>query len=95
MDSVLTDAELEAAIAWFSRSVPMPGARRMYGIALSALRALKVDNDQLDGMDRDGLIAVIHYLRAGRDIRDRMLEQTEAEIYELRCRLEGKDGQKV
>lgn len=86
----MTELELDAAIAWFkNRSVPMPGARKMYRLAYAALKALKVDEERLDGLDREGLIAVIHYLRAANINRGKLIDQLESENYDLRCRLNG------
>lgn len=90
----MTELELDAAIAWFkNRSVPMPGARKMYRLAYAALKALKVDEERLDGLDREGLLAVIHYLRAASINRGKLIDQLEDENYDLRCRLNGgEDG---
>lgn len=86
----MTELELDAAIAWFkNRSVPMPGARKMYRLAYAALKALKVDEERLDGLDREGLLAVIHYLRAANINRGELIDQLENENYDLRCRLNG------
>lgn len=46
----MTPEELNAAIEWFDkRNTPMPGARKMYRLAWSALKALKVDQARLEG----------------------------------------------
>ena len=45
----MTPDNLDQAIAWFgSRRPPMPGARKMYGLAYAALKALRVDQEQLE-----------------------------------------------
>ena len=86
----MTELELDSAIAWFGkREPPMPGARKMYRLAYAALKALKVDKEQIDGLDRDGLIAVIHYLRAANANRGLAIDQLEDENYELRKQLNG------
>ena len=82
---------LDEAIAWFSkRNPPMPGARRMYRIAYSALKALKAYSDeQLDGKSRDDLIGIIRYLRAANINRGLLIDELETQNYEMRCKLEG------
>lgn len=62
----------------------MPGARKMYGMAYAALKALRVDQEQLEGLSRDDLIAVIHYLRAANVNRGRLIDRLEDENYRLR-----------
>lgn len=55
----MTPDDLDQAIAWFGNRRPqMPGARKMYGLAYAALKAIKVDQEQLEGLSRDDLIAV-------------------------------------
>ena len=86
----MTELELDAAIAWFGkREPPMPGARKMYRLAYAALKALKVDKEQIDDLDRDGLIAVIYYLRAANANRGLAIDRLEDENYELRKQLNG------
>ena len=69
----------------------MPGARKMYGMAYVALKALRVDQEQLEGLSRDDLIAVVHYLRAANINRGRLIDRLENENYQLRQK-GGKDG---
>lgn len=86
----MTELELDAAINWFkNRSMPMPGARKMYRLAHAAIKALRVDQERLDGLDREGLIAVIHYLRAANINRGSLIDQLEDENYDLRRRMDG------
>lgn len=81
----MTPEELDAAIKWFDkRSVPMPGARNMYRLAYSALKALKIDQERLEGLSRDNLVAVIHYLRAANINRGKLIDRLENENYRLR-----------
>lgn len=81
----MTPEELNAAIEWFDkRNTPMPGARKMYQLAWSALKALKVDQVRLEGLDREGLIAVIHYLRAANINRGHLIDRLEDENYRLK-----------
>lgn len=56
----------------------------MYRLAWSALKALKVDQVRLEGLDREGLIAVIHYLRAANINRGHLITQLEDENYRLK-----------
>ena len=88
----MTPDNLDQAIAWFgNRRPPMPGARKMYGMAYVALKALRVDQEQLEGLSRDDLIAMIHYLRAANVNRGRLIDRLENENYQLRQK-GGKDG---
>lgn len=81
----MTPDDLDQAIAWFgNRRPPMPGARKMYGMAYAALKALRVDQEQLEGLSRDDLIAVVHYLRAANVNRGRLIDRLEDENYRLR-----------
>ena len=81
----MTPEEVNEAIEWFDkRNTPMPGARKMYRLAWSALKALKVDQVRLEGLDREGLIAVIHYLRAANINRGHLIDQLEDENYRLK-----------
>ena len=82
---------LDDAIEWFAnRNPPMPGARRMYYIAYTALRALRDGrNARVEEMTREELIAAIHNLRAANINRGRLIDRLEDENYALRCRLAG------
>lgn len=84
--------DLDQAIAWFGvRRSPMPGARKMYELAYAALKALRVDQEQLECFSRDELIGMIHYLRAANINRGRLIDRLETDNYELRCQLGGPD----
>ena len=79
MEKALTPEDIEAAIKWFSsRKTTMPGARRMYAIALTALQAIRVDNQRLEGLNRRELIEVIHYLRTACINRGKLIDRLEA-----------------
>lgn len=81
----MTPDELDQAIAWFSeRALPMPGARKMYDLAVCALKSLQVYQDKLDNLDREELIGVIHYLRAANINRGRLIDQLEDEVYRIK-----------
>lgn len=81
----MSDKELDSAIEWFGkRTVPMPGARNMYRLAYAALKALKVDQERLEGLSREELVSVIHYLRAANINRGRLIDRLEDENYRLR-----------
>lgn len=81
----MTPEELNAAIEWFDkRNTPMFGARKMYRLAWSALKALKVDQARLEGLNREGLIAMIHYLRTANINRGYLINQLEDENYRLK-----------
>lgn len=69
----------------------MPGARKMYELAYAALKAMRVDQEQLEGLSRDDLIAVVHYLRMANINRGRLIDRLEDENYRLRQK-GGKDG---
>lgn len=62
----------------------MPGARKMYELAYAALKALRVDQEQLEDLSRDDLIATIHYLRAACINRGKLIDRLEDENYQLR-----------
>lgn len=84
----MTPDDLDQAIAWFDkRDVPMPGARKMYQLAYSALKALRVDQEQLDGLGYFDLIEVIHYLRTANINRGRLIDRLEDENFRLRLEL--------
>ena len=86
----MTEQEIDAAIAWFGkREPPMPGARKMYRLAYAALKAIKVDKEALEGLDREQLIGIIHHLRASCISRGELVGQLEDENYELRKKLNG------
>lgn len=86
----MTEQEIDAAIAWFDKQEPpMPGARKMYRLACAALKAIKVDKEALEGLDREQLIGIIHYLRASRIARSLLVDRLEDENYELRKQLNG------
>lgn len=88
----MTPDDLDQAIAWFgNRRPPMPGARKMYELAYAALKAMRVDQEQLEGLSRDDLIAVVHYLRMANINRGRLIDRLEDENYRLRQK-GGKDG---
>lgn len=55
----------------------------MYGMAYAALKALRVDQEQLEGLSRDELVAVIYYLRAANINRGKLIERLENENYQL------------
>ena len=63
----------------------------MYGLAYAALKALRVDQEQLEGLSQDDLIAVVHYLRAANINRGRLIDRLEDENYRIRQK-GGKDG---
>ena len=79
----MTPDELDQAIAWFSKKPPMPGARKMYGFALLALKAMRVDAGYIDDLTRGELIGMIHYLRAANMARGRLIDRLEDEVYRL------------
>lgn len=81
----MSDKELDSAIEWFGkRTVPMPCARNMYRLAYAALKALKVDQERLEGLSREELVSVIHYLRAANINRGKLIDRLEDENYQLR-----------
>lgn len=81
----MTPDELDQAIAWFStRELPMPGARKMYGLALQALKALRVDAGRLEDLSREELIGLVGNLRAANNARGRLIDRLEDENFELR-----------
>ena len=80
----MTPDELDQAISWFSRTPPMPGARKMYGLALQALKALRVDAGRLDELSREELIGLVGNLRAANMARGRLIDRLEDENFELR-----------
>lgn len=80
----MTPDELDQAIAWFSKKPPMPGARKMYGFALLALKAMRVDVWDIDDMTRGDLISMIYYLRAANMARGRLIDRLEDEVYRLK-----------
>lgn len=81
----MTPDNLDQAIAWFDNQRPtMPGARKMYELAYAALKALRVDYEQLEDLSRDDLIATIHYLRAACINRGKLIDRLEDENYQLR-----------
>ena len=77
--------DLDAALAWFGKRSPtMPGAQRMYRAAYAALKALKVDYERLEGLSREELVDVIHYLRWANINRGRLIDELEAENQKLK-----------
>ena len=80
----MTPDELDQAIVWFSKKPPMPGARKMYGLALQALKALRVDAGRLDDLSREELIGLVGNLRAGNMARGRLIDRLEDEVYRLK-----------
>lgn len=80
----MTPDELDQAIAWFSKKPPMPGARKMYGFALLALKAMRVDVWDIDDMTRGDLISMIYYLRGANMARGRLIDRLEDEVYRLK-----------
>ena len=80
----MTPDELDQAIAWFSKKPPMPGARKMYGLALQALNALRVDALQVNDLSREELIHMVHALRAANIARGRLIDRLEDEVYRLK-----------
>ena len=88
----MTPDDLDQAIAWFSvPRPPMPGARKMYELAYAALKALRVDQGELEGLSREELVAVIYYLRAANINRGKLIDRLENENYQLRQK-GGKNG---
>lgn len=80
----MTPDELDQAIAWFERKPPMPGARKMYGLALQALKAIRVDASYIDNVPREELIHMVHSLRAANIARGRLIDRLEDEVYRLK-----------
>ena len=81
----MTPDDLDQAIAWFDNQRPtMPGARKMYELVYAALKALRVDQEQLEDLSWDDLIATIHYLRAACINRGKLIDRLEDENYQLR-----------
>lgn len=80
----MTPDELDQVIAWFSKKPPMPGARKMYGLALQALKAIRVDAGHVDELSREELIGLVGNLRAANINRGRLIDRLEDEVYRLK-----------
>ena len=80
----MTKDELDQAIAWFEKKPPMPGARKMYELALLAIKAIRVDAEYIDDLTREELVGMIGRLRTTNINRGRLIDRLEDENFELR-----------
>ena len=60
------------------------GRAEYVSFGLCCLKALKVDRERLEGLSREELVSVIHYLRAANINRGRLIDRLEDENYRLR-----------